>query len=217
MLSLFHKAAHALPLLLSSPPGSSTHLYCWITVQIVFAPTHPDSYCQCLWIDRIWGEMLPALFSARSGQNLLQNMPIWFSNYILKVLLRNRDIASDLQMTNHFSIFILHTICFYRNKLKRRCWPEESFYLGITEEKLVAQQVEDMFGNIFLPVRHCESMFSSSLGSIINIIFLFLQFAFPSIHKTWQEGRQSFDKHSLSYALWSAEWIQAIFTLWLGA
>lgn len=75
------------------------------------SPTHQDSYFHCSWIDHIQGKKLSALFLARSGQKLLQNMPICLSNYILKVLHRNRDIASDLQTTHHFSILIFYTIC----------------------------------------------------------------------------------------------------------
>lgn len=56
----------------------------------------------------------------------------------------------------------------------------------------LVQQVGDMFGDAFLTARHCQGkqllyvvtipcVFRSSLGSIINIIFLFLQSAFSSL------------------------------------
>ena len=112
MLSLFYNAAHAHPSASSLLHRGAAHTctarslskYC------LRSPSHQDSYFHCSWIDHIWEKMLSAPFSAGSEQNLLQNMPICFSNYILKVLLRNRDIASDLQMTNHFPIFIVYTI-----------------------------------------------------------------------------------------------------------
>lgn len=72
-------------------------------------------------------------------------------------------------------------------------WKLRSAIAGNCYRKgLLVQQVGDMFGNAFLTVRHCQEkqllyvvtmlcVFSSSLGSTINIIFLFLQSAFSSL------------------------------------
>jgi len=70
-----------------------------------------------------------------------------------------------------------------------------------SRRRLVVQQLEDVFDNAFLPVSHCQErqllylvtipcMFSSSLGSIINIVFLFLRWhSLQFIKSNRKEGR----------------------------
>lgn len=120
MHSLFYNAAHKhthTDISFLSPPHTSyTHLHC----QIVCSHSHRS------WIDHPWEKIHSVLFSARSGQKLLQNIPACLANFIFKILFGDRDIASDFQTTNHCCI-----LCFssYGSRYKRRCWPEESFYI----------------------------------------------------------------------------------------